>query len=146
MTNTDKERADFEAWASNGFELHRHGAAEYSSTHTQSAWAAWQSRAGREAERAETVTDAEPIAWGSINVATNKLCSLSLERCDLREVAAWKVIPLYTHQPKTEPSPDVKTMRGEIALALTKRLVIDIPTARAAVDEAFTTLTKPEGK
>ena len=39
MTNTDKERTDFEAWASNGFELHRHGGAEYSSTHTQSAWA-----------------------------------------------------------------------------------------------------------
>lgn len=41
-------------------------------------------------------------------------------------------------------------LRGEIAYALTKRLVIDMPTARAAVDEAFRylsrdTLAKSEG-
>lgn len=31
-------------------------------------------------------------------------------------------------------------LAGNIALALTKRLVIDMPTARAAVDEAFRAL------
>ena len=33
------------------------------------------------------------------------------------------------------------SLRGEIAYALTKRLVIDMPTARAAVDEAVDSLT-----
>lgn len=33
--------------------------------------------------------------------------------------------------------------RGEIAYALTKRLVIDMPTARAAVDEALTAARLP---
>lgn len=32
-------------------------------------------------------------------------------------------------------------LRGEIAYALTKRLVIDMPTARAAVDEAVKSIT-----
>lgn len=39
------ERKRFEAWAQNGFELHRAGGAEYSSAITQCAWAAWQARA-----------------------------------------------------------------------------------------------------
>lgn len=42
MTSTDEQRAKFEAWAKNGFELHRNGGAEYSSMITQAAWAAWQ--------------------------------------------------------------------------------------------------------
>ena len=42
MTPTDEQRAKFEAWAKNGFELHRNGGAEYSSMITQAAWAAWQ--------------------------------------------------------------------------------------------------------
>ena len=43
--NTEQERAAFEAWAQNSFELHRHSAGEYSSNFTQTAWAAWQARA-----------------------------------------------------------------------------------------------------
>ena len=108
MTNADKERAEFEEWRAELLDLIFHyanGAMLNGKTELKRHIARIERQidavpcAGREAERAEAVTDAEPIAWGSINVATNKLCSLSLERCDLREVAAWKVIPLYTHQP-----------------------------------------------
>ena len=41
-TDTDEQRAKFEEWAKNGFELHHNGGAEYSSMITQAAWAAWQ--------------------------------------------------------------------------------------------------------
>ena len=33
--NPEQERAAFEAWAQNSFELHRHSAGEYSSNFTQ---------------------------------------------------------------------------------------------------------------
>ncbi|MFY2995914.1 hypothetical protein ACOTH8_21565 [Achromobacter xylosoxidans] len=39
------ERAAFETWANNSFELHRHAGTEYSSRVTQCAWAAWEARA-----------------------------------------------------------------------------------------------------
>lgn len=39
------ERAAFETWANNSFELHRHAGTEYSSKVTQCAWAAWEARA-----------------------------------------------------------------------------------------------------
>lgn len=41
----EQERAAFEAWAQDSFELHHHSAGEYSSSFTQTAWAAWQARA-----------------------------------------------------------------------------------------------------
>jgi len=44
----EQERAEFEAWAQNSFELHRHSAGEYSSNFTQTAWSAWQARAALE--------------------------------------------------------------------------------------------------
>lgn len=47
---TEQERADFEAWAQNSFELHRHSAGEYSSNFTQTAWAAWQARAALQSQ------------------------------------------------------------------------------------------------
>lgn len=47
--NTEQERAAFEAWAQNSFELHRHSAGEYSSNFTQTAWAAWQAGRNRPA-------------------------------------------------------------------------------------------------
>ena len=48
--NTEQERAAFEAWAQNSFELHRHSAGEYSSNFTQTAWAAWQARAALQSQ------------------------------------------------------------------------------------------------
>ncbi|GGA64623.1 hypothetical protein [Pelagibacterium lentulum] len=41
------------------------------------------------------------------------------------------------------PSPKDR-LSGEIAYALTKRLVIDMPTARAAVDDALRSMEKNE--
>lgn len=40
------------------------------------------------------------------------------------------------------PNPITEELRGKIAYALTKRLVIDMPTARAAVDEALEEMNK----
>lgn len=54
--NTEQERAEFEAWAQNSFDLHRHSAGEYSSNLTQTAWAAWQ--AGRAALQSQEYTSA----------------------------------------------------------------------------------------
>lgn len=53
--NTEQERAAFEAWAQNSFELHRHSAGEYSSSFTQAAWAAWQARAALQSQPQETI-------------------------------------------------------------------------------------------
>ena len=52
MTDTDKERADYEAWAAG----HEMGTMMKLMT-----WEAWQARAGRETERAEAVTEDEPV-------------------------------------------------------------------------------------
>lgn len=48
--NTEQLRAEFETWAQNSFELHRHSAGEYSSNFTQTAWAAWQARAALQSQ------------------------------------------------------------------------------------------------
>lgn len=56
----EKERADFEAWAQNSFELHRNSAGEYSSNFAQAAWWAWEARAAIEADRKRR---GEPVAY-----------------------------------------------------------------------------------
>lgn len=47
-----------------------------------------------------------------------------------------KFIPLYA-DPPPKATTITEEVRGKIAYALTKRMVIDMPTARAAVDEAL---------
>lgn len=73
----------------------------------------------------------EPVAWlrdldgsGSLHPAS---------KGDPGAFAVYRTAP-------PAPAGEVERLRGEIAYALTKRLVIDMPTARAAIDEAFAAL------
>jgi len=127
MTNTDKERADFEAWIMGyGADVNSDIEGYYFNYATQRAWEAWLARAGREAERAEAVTD----AWDE-----NRLRKLAEERgwhirestsvpdihsggwrhpfsitCSSRELVDLLNRPTPT-APKPEPSPDVEPLR-----------------------------------
>ena len=110
MDSIDKERADFEAWARGKFELHREGKGYLFDT-TQYAWEAWQARAGREAERAEVVTGAEPVR--AALEAAHKLLQPRLGEPD--RTVFWLVVDALhdlkfwgEHPPKPEPSPDVE--------------------------------------
>ena len=80
--NTEQERAAFEAWAQNSFELHRHSAGEYSSNFTQTAWAAWQ--AGRAALQSQDRKDALRYRYLS-SMATQQADTLGpIFRIDVR--------------------------------------------------------------
>lgn len=65
----EKERAEFEAWAQNSFELHRNSAGEYSSNFAQTAWWAWQARAALQSQ------DRDEVELSKIGRAIYRACS-----------------------------------------------------------------------
>ena len=97
MTNTDKERADFEV----------HSQLSAYRMHGPRDWYCAGHRAGREAERAEAVTYAEPYRWLHYHerMGAEAIEKEPVGECDARH--GWECEPLYKHPPKPEPSPDV---------------------------------------
>ncbi|CAH1678348.1 hypothetical protein [Chelatococcus sp.] len=117
MTNTDKERADFDAW----WTRYRLGASAFRSM-DEDAYAAY--RAGREAECAEAVTDEKPIAWMNADHVelyrqghtVKGIVWAAQKRSNLYGVPY--TIPVYTHPPKSEMSQDAVEAALEIACAV----------------------------
>ncbi|MBS7697831.1 MULTISPECIES: hypothetical protein [unclassified Chelatococcus] len=155
MTNTDKERADFEAaWKERPWLL---------KPTSDKDRAEYWFKAGRETERAEAVTDAEPIAWGIIASNTGRMSSVTMDKHEADEFDPRHIVPLYKNKP--DPSPDVEAenrqLRGtlEYILAQTKNdypgvLSVIRTNASAALDrgwqetvsKSIAALSKPEGK
>ncbi|CAH1656784.1 hypothetical protein CHELA1G11_11170 [Hyphomicrobiales bacterium] len=111
MTNTDKERADFEAWFRVAYPertpahyyLARYYFGEYARAYTAHAYKGYI--AGREAERAEAVTDEKPAAYLHQH-ATGGPCLSFLPSDAHEQEQGWIDTPLYPREAKPEPSPD----------------------------------------
>jgi len=105
MTDTNKERAEFEAWAVNeGFQIRRlhnpEAGRDYGIDSAQDAWEGWQARAAK--------APAAPTGWYAL--AADGMATLCVDRDDAEKTAAnsekkwphlgpYRAVQLYTAPP-----------------------------------------------
>ena len=106
MTDTNKERSDFEAWAVNeGFQIRRlqkpEAGRDYGIDSAQDAWEGWKARAAK--------APAAPTGWYAL--AADGMATLCVDRDDAEKTAAdsekewpncgpFRAVQLYTAPPQ----------------------------------------------
>lgn len=96
------DRAQFEAWARDKYELHRNGGADYSANFTRCAWSAWQSA---------SQTYGQIVAW--YWPSTGVVCSAEAVSRD--RAPTDNAMPLYTAPPT--PAVDLEQFRRPLKVA-----------------------------